>query len=99
MARVRKSQRLIVFQNSKRVGILNRAPSGAISFHYLSSWLDDKSNFPISLSLPLQEEAFKGAQVSAFFDNLLPDNVEIRNKVAQRVKAESAKTFDLLHAI
>ncbi len=43
---------------------------------------------PISLSLPLREERYSGAEVSAYFDNLLPDNDQIRRKVAERVGAE-----------
>jgi serine/threonine-protein kinase HipA len=99
MARARKTQRLSVFQNASQVGTLERAVSGAISFSYTSEWLEEKGPFPISLSLPLQEARFRGGEVSSYFDNLLPDNIEIRDTIVRRVNAESSKTFDLLSAI
>ncbi len=99
MPRSTKIERLAIYQNSKRVGILERSTSGAIRFAYAPTWLEGENSFPISMNLPLQETAFKGGEVVSFFDGLLPDNTDIRNKVAQRVKAESARTFDLLSAI
>ncbi len=99
MAKRRKTEKLAVYQNLKHTGTLERSPSGAMFFQYAPSWLADKNAFAISLNLPLQEAEFKGAEVSAYFDNLLPDNLDVRNKVASRVQAESNKTFDLLHAI
>ncbi|PWU12797.1 MAG: toxin HipA [Bdellovibrio sp.] len=94
----KKAQRLEVYQNGRIVGRLERAVNGAISFQYLASWLNEKS-IPISMHLPLQEEAFRGKEVSDYFDNLLPDNDDIRERVASRVNAESHRTFDLLYAI
>jgi len=35
---------------------------------------------PVSLSLPLREDRYIGAPVSAVFDNLLPDNPEFEKK-------------------
>ncbi len=98
MARARKVKRLDIYQSGFLVGHLERASNGAISFQYSPRWLD-KRNSPISMNLPLREEAFKGKEASDYFDNLLPDSDEIREKVASRVQAESKKTFDLLCAI
>ncbi|WP_241525924.1 HipA N-terminal domain-containing protein [Pseudophaeobacter leonis] len=36
---------------------------------------------PISLSLPLREEAHQGGPVIAYLENLLPDNQAIRQRV------------------
>jgi HipA-like protein len=36
---------------------------------------------PISLSLPLVEKPFVGDVVHNFFDNLLPDNPQIRTRI------------------
>ncbi len=54
---------------------------------------------PVSLSLPLREDRYIGAPVSAVFDNLLPDNPGIRKKVAERVGAEGVDAFSLLAAL
>ena len=89
MARARKSARLSVAMNGRPVGVLNRAANGAISFVYDKEWLaDERRAIPVSLSLPLREERYSGAEVSAFFDNLLPDNDQIRRKVAEKAIAE-----------
>src|SRR6056297_4289211 len=100
MARPRKSMRLSVAVNGRLVGVLDRAPNGAISFAYAPQWLEDEHRaIPVSLSLPLREDRYTGAEVSAFFDNLLPDNDQIRRKVAEKVGAEGADAFSLLNKI
>ncbi|MFC4726446.1 type II toxin-antitoxin system HipA family toxin [Glycocaulis abyssi] len=100
MARARKSARLSVALNGRHVGVLDRAANGAISFAYGKEWLaDERRAIPVSLSLPLREERYSGAEVSAFFDNLLPDNDQIRRKVAEKVGAEGTDAFSLLNKI
>ncbi len=100
MARARKSARLSVALNGRPVGVLDRAANGAISFVYDKEWLaDERRAIPVSLSLPLRQERYSGAEVSAFFDNLLPDNDQIRRKVAEKVGAEGTDAFSLLNKI
>jgi len=99
MASKRRTQRLSILQNGESTGILERAPTGAVSFTYAESWLEAPERHPLSMSLLLQEGTYRGAEVFSFFDNLLPDNMDIRNRVAQQVQAESTRTFDLLRAI
>lgn len=99
MAKARRTQRLNVYQNGRWVGQLERGSSGVVSFRYTDEWLSGDGSIPISMSLPLQMQPFKGKEVSDYFDNLLPDSEDVREKVATRVRAESDKTFDLLYAI
>ena len=100
MPRSRRSTRLTVALNGRIVGMLERASTGAIAFVYDKEWLaDTKRAIPVSISLPLREERYSGAEVSAFFDNLLPDNDRIRRKVAERVGAEGMDAFSLLSQI
>ncbi|HMB39599.1 MAG TPA: type II toxin-antitoxin system HipA family toxin [Wenzhouxiangellaceae bacterium] len=100
MPRKPKGSSLRVALNGRRVGVLDRAASGAISFAYDPEWLaDDRRAIPVSLSLPLREERYSGAVVSAYFDNLLPDNNEIRRIVAERVGANGTDAFGLLERI
>jgi serine/threonine-protein kinase HipA len=54
---------------------------------------------PVSLSLPLQEAAYTGAPVRAVFENLLPDNDELRRRIAARAHAEGTDAYSLLSAI
>ena len=97
MARPLKSTRLSVALNGRLVGVLDRTPNGAISFAYAPEWLEDEHRaIPVSLSLPLREHRYTGTDVSAYFDNLLPDNDQIRRKVAEKVGAEGTDVFNLL---
>jgi serine/threonine-protein kinase HipA len=99
MARRRRYDPLNVYLNSRLVGQLRRQPSGAIEFQYEAGWLNWPHMLPVSLSLPLREEAYTGAPVSAVFENLLPDNDAIRNRIAARVRAEGIDAYSLLSAI
>ncbi|MFC4311556.1 type II toxin-antitoxin system HipA family toxin [Steroidobacter flavus] len=95
MARVR----LNVFLNARLVGQLSKETSGASDFRYDKSWLRWEHTFPISLSLPLRTDNYGGETVNAVFDNLIPDSMDIRRRIAERVGAHSADAFDLLSAI
>jgi serine/threonine-protein kinase HipA len=99
MARRKTHAPLAVYLNSRLVGQLRKAASGAVDFQYDDSWLSWESTFPVSLSLPLREDRYIGAPVIAVFDNLLPDNPDIRRKLAERTHAEGADAFSLLSAI
>ena len=90
---------LSVFVNGKLVGRLRRETSGAIDFQYDPSWLAWENALPVSLSLPLREDRYLGAPVVAVFDNLLPDNDDIRRRLAARVRAEGHDAYSLLAAI
>jgi serine/threonine-protein kinase HipA len=90
---------LNVFLNSRLVGQLRRDISGAISFQYDRSWLEWEFVMPVSLSLPLREQAYSGAPVMAVFDNLLPDNDDLRRQIAARTHAEGTDAYSLLGAI
>ncbi|MBX9810666.1 MAG: type II toxin-antitoxin system HipA family toxin [Burkholderiales bacterium] len=99
MARRKSGVSLNVFLNSRLVGRLNRAASGAISFQYDPVWLEWENALPISLSLPLRETRFTGASVIAYFDNLLPDNEPIRRQLAERMHADGYDACRLLAVI
>lgn len=99
MARRRQHTPLRVYQNNRLLGQLLKEPSGAIEFIYDQSWLDYEHAFPVSLSLPLREDAYRGAPVSAVFENLLPDSEGIRRRVAEKVDAEGSDAYSLLAKI
>ncbi|HEY7905421.1 MAG TPA: type II toxin-antitoxin system HipA family toxin [Wenzhouxiangella sp.] len=100
MARPRKRTRLSVALNGRFVGVLERALNGATSFAYAPEWLEDEHRaIPVSLSLPLREDPYIGAEVLAYFDNLLPDNDQIRRRVARKVGAQGTDAFNLLSKI
>lgn len=99
MPRRRQHLPLHVYLNSRLVGHLLKEPGGATSFRYDNSWLGWENAIPVSLSLPLREDAYRGAPVSAVFENLLPDSESLRRRVAERVGAEGSDAYSLLAAI
>lgn len=97
----RKSVRvpLDVLLNGRKVGQLWREKSGAIYFQYDPAWLAWEHRFAVSLSLPLREDRYVGDPVIAVFDNLLPDNDDIRRAVAARQHADGIDPYSLLAVI
>jgi len=93
------SMELIVSLNSVQVGKLLKDKNGGLHFSYAQDWIERAGARPISLSMPLTKEHYSGDVVYNFFDNLLPDNLEIRNKIQARFNVGSGHSFDLLAAI
>lgn len=96
MARRGKTSRLGVFLNGRPVGVLERAASGAVSFAYGEDWLAWPAAMPVSVSLPLSRETYLGAPVNHVFENLLPDVVQVRERLAAEFKADGTDAFSLL---
>ena len=99
MARKKTHAPLNVLINGHLVGRLEKASNGAISFQYAASWLEWEHRFAVSLSLPLVPAAYRGGEVSAVFDNLLPDRDAVRRRLAERMGAQGTDSYSLLEAI
>jgi serine/threonine-protein kinase HipA len=99
MPRKRQHTPLHVLLNNRLVGQLLKEPSGAIQFRYEASWLERKQAVPVSLSLPLREDSYKGERVVAVFENLLPDSEKLRRRVAEKVGAAGTDAYSLLSEI
>jgi serine/threonine-protein kinase HipA len=73
---------------------------GIHRFTYQGSWLQSAQRRPLSLSLPITPALeVRGTVVENYFDNLLPDNEKIRERLARRYKTGSTAAFELLQAI
>jgi serine/threonine-protein kinase HipA len=90
---------LDVYMNGIKVGEYTRTQSGANRFTYDSAWLETPGKRSISLSMPLRKSAYQGREVYNFFDNLLPDAREIRERIVARYDADSTEPFDILSKI
>lgn len=99
MPRRRAHAPLDVFVNNRLVGHLAKENDGAIRFGYDRRWLEWPNAFAVSLSLPMRPTQYAGAPVAAVFDNLLPDNADIRRRVAERTGAEGTDAYSLLEEI
>lgn len=95
----RKRRALTLLMNGRKVGRLDRDTNGIVGFQYDPAWLDWQDAISVSRSLPLQEGRKTGNSVIDFFDNLLPDNVQIRRHLAERVGACGIDAFNLLDAV
>ncbi len=92
-------QKLLAYMNGELVGTLKKHANGAHSFQYHQSWIDNEKARPLSLSLKLQVPKISSNAVINYFDNLLPDNQKIRDRIVSRYKAASSQPFDLLREI
>ena len=93
------SESLNVWMNGERVGTW-RVDRGASSFMYAGAWLASEKVRSLSLSLPITSSSeIKGEVVANYFDNLLPDNDRIRERLSRRFRTRNADAFSLLEAI
>ena len=63
---------LNVYWDTELVGRLAQVGARDMSFQYSGSYLATKNPRPISLSLPLQADAFEGTVHRSWYANLLP---------------------------
>lgn len=101
MGRYSHSNGLSLWVNGVHVGHWVVKRGGEQELRYADSWTRDHRGRPLSLSLPFNFHGvpLKGAAVSNYFDNLLPDSDAIRRRVAERFSTKSDSPFDLLTAI
>jgi serine/threonine-protein kinase HipA len=104
---------LCVWMNGEYVGVWSTSRNAVPVFKYDGQWATSASARALSLSLPLflgpslahslansaGPLEHRGAAVANYFDNLLPDNADIRKRLATRFKTPSTNAFDLLTAI
>ncbi len=88
---------LNVWFEDQLIGYLWRNASHVMAFRYAEEWL--ASGFPLSISLPLQHEAFSAQTVIAhrFFAHLLPEGLA-RERLCHRFRCPNTD-FDLLKTI
>lgn len=85
--------------NGVSIGTLEKVARGNLIFTYDQNWLETPGARPISLSLPLVSQPFTGDKVYNFFDNLLPDNQQIRARIQAKFKIANNQPFEILGTI
>ncbi len=93
----RRLNELNIWLNGEFVGTWKRK-GGQEELKYDDSWIESERGRPLSLSLPFTpgNQAFRGEVVQYYFDNLLPDSRDIRERLANKFGTNSASPFDLL---
>jgi serine/threonine-protein kinase HipA len=91
---------LNVWMNGELVGEWTSLRTGTPLFRYARTWAESPNSRALSLSLPLTADLqIRGPVVDHYFDNLLPDNPDIRRRIRERFRTRSTQAFDLLEAI
>lgn len=92
--------RLYVSLNEHRVGVFERNSFNILSFTYHEEWLSNKENsVPLSLSLPLSQREYSGDVVYNFLENLLPENYNVRLRLATNLGLRTTDSFSILKEI
>ena len=101
----RRIKALDIWMNGFQVGRCERAGVGADRLVYDRAWIESPQGRPLSLSLPFtrghgteQGSSLRGEVVSTYFENLIPDNERILQRLRSRYGAASTQAFDLLAA-
>lgn len=88
--------------NGLFVGTWHVNATGVDELQYATQWVaDGKRRRPLSLSLPIKpgNQTHKGDAVRFYFQNLLPDNEQILERVARRYRLNTIDSFSLLREI
>lgn len=99
MVKKKNNVTLKILMNGILIGVLEKSKQGGLQFSYDLVWLKTPGARPVSLSLPLVHQRFSGDVVYNFFDNLLPDNPQIRARIQAKFQAATNQPFDLLARI
>jgi serine/threonine-protein kinase HipA len=89
---------LHVWLSGNCVGELQQDDDGQLRFRYLEEWLSHVEAAPLSVSLPLQKEAFPQKQARPFFAGLLPEETN-RDLIAKMFGVSKNNDFALLDRI
>jgi len=89
---------LYLWMNGEFVGTWALRPTLGDVLQYDSAWVNSRHGRPLSLSLPFTpgNEAHRGVLVRNYFENLLPDSRDIRDRIARRFRLGSTDAFVLL---
>ena len=94
------STELNVWMNGELVGVWSRTRTGGHRLTYEETWLHSPRRRSLSLSLPIgPSREITGAAVSSYFENLLPENDNIRRRLSARFRTRNTEAFELLTAI
>lgn len=96
----KSSKSLDLWMNGYKVGTWS-IEAGVDVLQYDIQWQQNKLRRPLSLSLPFTPGNLphKGEAVRFYFENLLPDHQEVRQRVARRYQLKTADTYELLREV
>ncbi|WGJ90263.1 type II toxin-antitoxin system HipA family toxin [Achromobacter mucicolens] len=101
MGRRSQHRALDLWMNGDFVGVWSVQPQTGEMLHYDETWIASERGRPLSLSLPFTpgNPPHRGEAVRNYFENLLPDSQNLRERVARRFQTGSTDAFSLLAEI
>lgn len=84
--------------NPQPVGIISGQTPRDVCFRYLTDYCSDPQAMPISVCLPLQEDAFDPGRTRNFFEGLLPEGFT-RHFVAGWMHLDAGDYLSILHGL
>ncbi|GAA4417925.1 hypothetical protein GCM10011450_09290 [Advenella faeciporci] len=101
MGRRSRTRSLGLWMNGSFVGTWRIQPHMGEELQYDANWVSSKQGRPLSLSLPFTpgNEPHRNDTVRTYFENLLPDSKDIRERIARRFQTRSIDAFTLLTEI
>lgn len=93
---VSKTKTATVYYNGKPAGTLTKA-GNQYRFKYVDTYLDNISNRPISITLPLRKETYESNILFPVFVNMLSEGANKRNQ-CRLLKIDENDYFSLLLA-
>ena len=101
MGRRSHKRALGLWMNGAFVGTWSLGPNAPDTLQYDATWARSEQGRALSLSLPFTpgNAPHRGNKVRAYFENLLPDSKDIRERIARRYRTGSTDAFDLLAEI
>jgi serine/threonine-protein kinase HipA len=89
---------LDVYLHDDLVGHLVQDDGGQMLFDYTADWLNRPGASPLSQSLPLRKEVFKGKECRAFFAGILPEESK-REIIARNLGISARNDYAMLEQI
>ena len=89
---------LDVYLHRDLVGHLMQDDHGLMTFAYVERWLEKPNAMPLSHSLPLRSEPFKGKECQGFFGGILPEEQK-RELIAKNLGISARNDYAMLERI
>src|ERR1017187_8830375 len=89
---------LDVYLHDDLAGHLVQDDGGQMLFDYTEDWLNKPGAMPLSQSLPLRKEGFKGKECRAFFAGILPEESK-REIIARNLGISARNDYEMLEQI
>lgn len=89
---------LDVYLHRDLVGHLVQDDHGQMLFEYVEEWLEKQNAIPLSHSLPLRSERFKGGECEGFFGGILPEEQK-RELIARNLGISARNDYAMLEQI